>query len=80
MATADEHLQALLKLPVEDRARVAQLLLESLDEEEDPRAESLRAAELARRIKTVEDGTAEILDAAEVRSRIDARIRALRGQ
>jgi hypothetical protein len=32
MAHADEHIQALLKLPTEERARVAKLLLDSLDQ------------------------------------------------
>lgn len=81
MARAEEHLQALLKLPVEDRAHAAKQLLDSLDQDEhDPDAEALRAAELTRRAHTVANGTAELVDAAEVRRRVAARLREVRGQ
>lgn len=76
MARAEEHLQELLKMPVEDRARAAKLLLDSLDEDpEDPDAEALRTAELSRRARAVADGSAELIDADEVRRRIAARLR-----
>lgn len=79
MARAEEHLQELLKLPVEDRARAAKLLLDSLDEDpEEPDAEALRGAELSRRARAVADGSAELIDADEVRRRIDARLREAR--
>lgn len=81
MAQAEEHIRALLQLPVEDRAHAAKLLLDSLDDEpEDPKAEALRAAELTRRAQAVADGTAELVDEHEVRRRIAARLRAVRGQ
>jgi putative addiction module component (TIGR02574 family) len=79
MAGAEEHLRELLKLPVEDRARAAKLLLDSLDEDpEDLEAEALRAAELSRRARAVVDGSAELIDADEVRRRIAARLREAR--
>lgn len=79
MAGAEEHLRELLKLPVEERARAAKLLLDSLDEDpEDPVAEALRAAELSRRAQAVADGSAELIDADEVRARIAARLREAR--
>jgi putative addiction module component (TIGR02574 family) len=79
MAQAEEHLRELLKLPIEDRARAAKLLLDSLDEEpEDPEAEALRIAELSRRARAVADGTAELIDAQDVRRRIAARLRKVR--
>jgi putative addiction module component (TIGR02574 family) len=81
MATVDEHIKELLKLPVEDRAHAAKLLLDSLDDEvEEPNAEALRAAELARRARAVVDGKAELVDADEVRRRVAARLREVRGQ
>ena len=44
MARAEEHIQALLSLPVEDRAHAAKLLLDSLDDEAaDPAAEAARS-------------------------------------
>jgi len=64
MARAEEHLQELL-------------LLDSLDE--DPEAEALRAAELTRRARGVACGTADLIDADEVRQRVAARLRAVRG-
>jgi putative addiction module component (TIGR02574 family) len=79
MARADDHIEALLKLPAQDRARAAKLLLDSLDgEPEDPEAEALRAAELSRRALAVADGTAELVDSDEVRRRIVARLREAR--
>lgn len=81
MATVDEHIKELLKLPVEDRAHAAKLLLDSLDDAlEDPDAESLRVIELTRRARMVVDGKAELLDADEVRRRVAARLREVRGQ
>lgn len=81
MARANEHLQELLKLPVEERAHAAKLLLDSLDEDEpEPDAETMRAAELTRRANAVVNGTAELVDAAEVRRRIAVRLREVRGQ
>jgi putative addiction module component (TIGR02574 family) len=79
MARAEEHLQELLKMPIEDRARAAKLLLDSLDEHpEEPDAEALRAAELSRRGRAVADGSAELIDADEVHRRIAARLREAR--
>lgn len=80
MARAEEHIQELLKLPIEDRAHAAKLLLDSLDEDpEDPEAEALRAAELTHRARSVAGGTADLIDADEVRQRVATRLRAVRG-
>jgi putative addiction module component (TIGR02574 family) len=79
MARAEEHLRELLKLPVEERAHAAKLLLDSLDEEpEELEADALRAAELTRRARAVADGSAEMIDAEEVRRRVTARLREIR--
>ena len=81
MARAEEHIQELLKLPVEDRAHAAKRLLDSLDDApEDAEAEALRAAELTRRARAVVDGTAELVDADEVHRRVTARIREIHGR
>ncbi len=81
MARAEEHLQELLKLPVDGRAHAARRLLDSLDQDEhDADAEALRAAELTSRARAVASGTAELVDAAEVRRRVAARLRDVRGQ
>jgi putative addiction module component (TIGR02574 family) len=79
MAGAEDLLRELLKLPVEERAHAAKLLLDSLDEEpEAPEAEALRTAELSRRARAVADGSAELIDSDEARRRIAARLRKTR--
>ncbi len=81
MAGGEIHIQELLKLPVEDRAHAAKLLLDSLDQDDDdPEAEALRVAELKRRTQAMASGTAELVDASEVRRRVAARLREVRGQ
>lgn len=77
MTRAEELLRELLKMPIEDRALVAKLLLDSLGgDPEDPDTQALRAAELTRRARAVADGSAERIDADDVRRRIAARLRA----
>jgi putative addiction module component (TIGR02574 family) len=81
MARAEEHIQELLKLPLEDRAHAAKLLLDSLDDDpEDPEAEALRAVELTRRARAVRDGAADLVDEEEVRRRVAARLREARSR
>ena len=81
MASTDEHIRALLDLPASESTHVAKLLIDSLDEElEDPTAESMRAAELTRRALSVVDGTGAVVDIDEVRRRVAARLREVRGQ
>lgn len=81
MARTEEHIAELLKLPVDERARVARLLLDSLDEgTPDPDAEQKRVDELVRRARAVRDGTAELVDGDEARRRVLARLRELRSE
>lgn len=81
MARAEEHIRELLKLSHEERSHAAKLLLDSLDEDgEDPEAEALKVAELARRAEQVRSGTAVLHDAGEARRRIMTRLRQIRGQ
>lgn len=81
MARAEEHIQELLKLPLEARAHAAKLLLDSLDDDpEDPEAEALRAVELTRRARAVRDGAADLVDEEEVRRRVAARLREARSR
>ena len=76
MATADDHVKALLGLPADERARAVRLLLDSLDEAvpEDPGADAARTAELVRRAHEVTSGAAELVDADEARRRVAERI------
>ncbi len=75
MAQAEEHIRELLKSPVETRARAAQRLIESIDDDpEDPEAEMMRAAELTRRARADMEGTSKRVDAEEVRRRVAQRL------
>jgi putative addiction module component (TIGR02574 family) len=81
MAQVDEHVAELLALPVEQRAKVARVLLDSLDEQEaDSGAEEAQAAELVRRMNALDDGTVELIDGAEARARVMARLSSIRRQ
>lgn len=53
-------------LPAEDRARIAEDLLSSLQEEADPAIEAAWDTEIRRRLDEVEAGTAKLIPAAEV--------------
>ena len=53
-------------LPAEDRARLAEDLLSSLQEDADPAIEAAWDSEIRRRLDEVEAGTAKLIPAAEV--------------
>ena len=53
-------------LPAEDRARLAEDLLSSLQEDADPAIEAAWDTEIRRRLDEVEAGTAKLIPAAEV--------------
>jgi len=61
-----------LSLPLRERARLAEALIASLDE--DAEIERAWAEEIARRVKEVEDGSAELVPAEEVFRDIQARL------
>jgi hypothetical protein len=76
MASTDDLLADALRLPVEDRARLAHELLVSLEDEEAyPGAEVEWAQELERRARDVLSGAIETEDADVVLDRISARLR-----
>ncbi|MBA3394772.1 MAG: addiction module protein [Deltaproteobacteria bacterium] len=77
MVRAEEHIQELLKLPVEDRANAAKLLLDSLDGEADPDAEGEWALEIERRLAKIEAGEAKLVPMDEAVTRLH---RAARGR
>lgn len=77
MRTAPDSLEAeLLRLPARDRARLAELLLASLDEEAEPDVDEAWAAEGERRLAELRAGTVTGIPAADVHARIEARLRA----
>lgn len=66
----DEVLREALKLPVEARAALAGTLLDSPDESVDEDAESAWEAEIAKRIKEIDEGRAKLIPWSEARRRI----------
>ena len=67
MPTLIEELSARAKtLPPEDRARLAEELLESLEQEPDSEIEVAWDREIERRVAEVEAGTAKLIPAEEV--------------
>ena len=74
MATKDELLSDVLKLPVEERAELAHKLLLSLEEEE-AGVEPSWAEELERRAQEVIDGSVKTVPWPEVEARINARLK-----
>jgi len=81
MASPDEALSELLQRPPEERARAARTLLESLDEgADDATALEEQTSEILRRMQALEEGRVTLIDYAEVRRRVLARLRSLRAQ
>jgi putative addiction module component (TIGR02574 family) len=79
MATA-EMLADMLKLPAEERARLALELIRSLDGEPEPGAAEAWDAEIDRRGAEVEAGTAETITLAEYRAHVQQRRAARAGR
>ena len=81
MARVEEHLAELLRLPVDERARAARALLDSLDEDsEDAGVEQAQVTELIRRMQALQAGEVKLIDDVEARARVMARLRSVRGQ
>ena len=80
--TAEQVLAGALDLPKVDRARLVRELVYTFDAEEaDPSAvEAAWVEELVRRSRSIEDGTAELVDAVEVHSRMRAMLAAMRSR
>jgi putative addiction module component (TIGR02574 family) len=75
MATKDELLSDVLRLPPEERAEVAHKLLLSLDEQPEARdSETAWDQELERRAREVLDGTVKTVPWEEVEARMTARL------
>ncbi len=68
--TLAEHL---LTLPPHDRARLAELLLASLDDE-DAEVDAAWADEIVRRVSELEHGTVETIPADEVFAALERRL------
>jgi putative addiction module component (TIGR02574 family) len=72
----DKLLEAVLGLPVEDRAEMASRLIESLgDGPEDADAAAAWADEIERRVREVDEGRVQLIPWEEVRARLRARLK-----
>lgn len=78
MRAADAILEEALKLPENERARVALRLSESLSGRTDDRVHEAWAGEITRRIARLHDGTARTVTADEALSRARSRLAARR--
>ncbi|HEY3136272.1 MAG TPA: addiction module protein [Blastocatellia bacterium] len=67
---AERVKEEVLQLPESDRADLARLLIESLDETEDADAETAWDVELGRRLKRIEEGKASLRPAHQVLAEI----------
>jgi putative addiction module component (TIGR02574 family) len=78
--STEELRHAVLKLPREERAKLAHELLQSLDEPTDPDAEAAWTSEIERRARELADGSVQPVDWEEARKRIARRLRERRGE
>lgn len=72
MNKTDRLYQEALKLDDKEKAILAVLLLESMDNEDAVEVEAAWAAEIERRVRDLEAGRAEMIPWEEVRARADA--------
>ena len=75
MKTLEEVELDAMELPAAARVLLADQLLESLDQPDQKRLESLWAAEIDRRLRRFERGETKAIPGAEVFRRIRARVR-----
>ena len=73
MSTFDEIFEAALSLPPEERAMVADRLLQSLDGPDQERIDGLWAEEAERRMREIEQVKVEAIDGELVMERLRAR-------
>ena len=74
-ANPSELLQRALQLPVDDRLALATEILESVEGPEDPKWTAAWAAELDRRVKELDAGTAKAIPWEQIRSETLGRLR-----
>ena len=64
--TFDSVLQDALRLPVEERSRIASRLIESVDDGDDIELSPAWQAEIDRRIESIQSGTAKLIPHEDV--------------
>ena len=62
-----------LALPLEDRARLAERLLESLDNPSEQETEQLWLDEAERRVEEIDEGKVKLISSEEFERRVQAR-------
>jgi putative addiction module component (TIGR02574 family) len=67
---AERVKQQVLQLPEADRAELVRVLIDSLDESEDPDADAAWDAELSRRVERLEQGKSHLKPAHQVLAEI----------
>jgi putative addiction module component (TIGR02574 family) len=70
MPTRNSIIAEALKLPEQERLEIAERLYESLDGPPDPDAEEAWAAEIERRLRSIDSGEAVLIPWEEARRRI----------
>jgi putative addiction module component (TIGR02574 family) len=75
-SNAGELLQRALQLPADERLALASELLESVEGPENSEWAAAWAAELDRRVRELESGTAKTIPWGQVKTEIQARLRA----
>ena len=65
-ATFDTVLQDALRLPLEERSRIASRLIESVDENDDIALSPAWRTEINRRVDSIRNGTAKLIEHDEV--------------
>lgn len=73
-SNADELLQRALQLPADERLALASELFDSVEGPEDPAWSAAWAAELDRRAKELENGTAKTVPWEQVKAKIEERL------
>jgi putative addiction module component (TIGR02574 family) len=76
MSTFDEILRAALSLAPEQRAMLADRLLESLDGPDQKRIDALWAEEVERRLREIDEGKVEMIDGELVMQKLRTRFHA----
>ncbi|MBI3207019.1 MAG: addiction module protein [Myxococcales bacterium] len=73
---ANELLERALQLPADERLALATELLDSVEGREDPAWSAAWAAELDRRVKALDNGSAKPIPWEQVKADLQARLRA----
>jgi putative addiction module component (TIGR02574 family) len=75
MTTTDDILAAAMRLPPQDRTKLAERLLDSVEPIDQAEIDAAWVVEVRRRIREVEEGNAELIPAEEAFRAIDQRLK-----